>query len=123
MTQRLRRVLRYVEEHLTEDISVADLADCACLSVFHFARAFAATMGMPPHRYVSQRRLENAKAMIASGHASLAGDVPFDCRFARNRASVGLSTGDGRDASGVPARPSDGVNSKIVETVVQAQIN
>jgi AraC family transcriptional regulator len=78
--RRLRRVLEYVEEHLTEDISVADLADSACLSIFHFTRAFAATMGLPPHRYVSQRRLESAKAMIASGHASLA-EIAFDCRF------------------------------------------
>ena len=43
---RLRRVLAYVEEHLAEDITVADLADVACLSIFHFTRAFAATMGV-----------------------------------------------------------------------------
>ena len=78
--QRLRRVLAYVEGHLAEDISVADLANLACLSIFHFTRAFAAAMGMPPHRYVSRRRLESAKAMIASGHASL-GEIAFACRF------------------------------------------
>jgi AraC family transcriptional regulator len=78
--RRLRRVLGYVEEHLAEDISVADLAECACLSIFHFTRAFAATIGMPPHRYVSQRRLESAKARIACGQASLA-EIAFDCRF------------------------------------------
>ena len=77
---RLRRVLAYVEEHLAEDISVADLANLACLSIFHFTRAFAAAMGMPPHRYVSRRRLESAKAMIASGRASLA-EIAFACRF------------------------------------------
>jgi AraC family transcriptional regulator len=77
---RLRRVLAYVEEHLAEDIAVADLANVACLSIFHFTRAFAATMGVPPHRYVSQRRLEGAKAMIATGRASL-GEIAFDCRF------------------------------------------
>jgi AraC family transcriptional regulator len=78
--RRLRRVLAYVEEHLAEDISVADLANVACLSVFHFARAFAATMGVPPHRYVSQRRLESAKEMIATGRASLS-EIAIDCRF------------------------------------------
>jgi AraC family transcriptional regulator len=45
---RLRRVLVYVEEHLAEDITVADLANVACLSIFHFTRAFAAAMGVPP---------------------------------------------------------------------------
>jgi AraC family transcriptional regulator len=77
---RLRRVLAYVEEHLADDITVADLANVACLSIFHFTRAFAATMGVPPHRYVSRRRLESAKAMIATGRASL-GEIALDCRF------------------------------------------
>jgi AraC family transcriptional regulator len=77
---RLRRVLTYIEEHLAEDITVTDLAKVACLSIFHFTRAFAATMGVPPHRYVSQRRLESAKAMIATGRTSLS-EIALDCRF------------------------------------------
>jgi len=77
---RLRRVLAYIEEHLAEDITVADLANVACLSIFHFTRAFAATMGVPPHRYVSQRRLESAKVMIATGRASLS-EIALDCQF------------------------------------------
>jgi len=77
---RLRRVLAYIEEHLAEDIAVADLANVACLSIFHFTRAFAATMGVPPHRYVSQRRLQSAKAMIAAGRASFS-EIALDCRF------------------------------------------
>jgi AraC family transcriptional regulator len=77
---RLRRVLAYIEEHLAEDITVTDLANVACLSVFHFTRAFAATTGVPPHRYVSQRRLETARAMIATGRTSLS-QIAYDCRF------------------------------------------
>ena len=77
---RLRRVLAYIAEHLAEDITVADLADVACLSMFHFTRAFSATMGVPPHRYVSQRRLESAKAMIATGRMSLS-EIALVCRF------------------------------------------
>jgi AraC family transcriptional regulator len=77
---RLKRVLAYIEEHLADDITVADLANVACLSIFHFTRAFAASMGVPPHRYVSRRRLESAKAMIATGRASL-GEIALDCRF------------------------------------------
>jgi AraC family transcriptional regulator len=78
--RRLKRVLDYVEQHLVEDVSVADLANVACLSIFHFTRAFSAATGMPPHRYVSQRRLERAKAMIATGSVSIA-ETAFACRF------------------------------------------
>jgi AraC family transcriptional regulator len=77
---RLRRVLEHIEEHLAEDIAVADLANVACLSIFHFTRAFAATTGVPPHRYVSQRRLETARAMITTGRASLS-QIAYECRF------------------------------------------
>jgi AraC family transcriptional regulator len=77
---RLRRVLAYVEEHLAEDITVADLANVACLSIFHFTRAFAGATGVPPHRYVSRRRLETARAMIATGRTSLS-EIAHDCRF------------------------------------------
>jgi AraC family transcriptional regulator len=76
---RLRRVLAYIEEHLAEDITVTDLANVACLSIFHFTRAFAAATGVPPHRYVSQRRLESAKAMIATG--SPLSEIAFNCQF------------------------------------------
>ena len=78
--RRLRRVLTYVEEHLADDIAVADLANVACLSIFHFTRAFTATIGVPPHRYVSRRRLESARAMIATGRASLS-KIALDCQF------------------------------------------
>jgi AraC family transcriptional regulator len=78
--RRLRRVLDYVEQNLTEHIAVGDLARVACLSVFYFIRAFSATTGMPPHRYVGQRRLEHAKDIIAAGQASIA-EAAFACRF------------------------------------------
>jgi AraC family transcriptional regulator len=78
--RRLRRVLAYIEEHLAEDFTVTDLANVACLSIYHFTRAFAAATGVPPHRYVSRRRLETARAMIATGRASLS-EIALECRF------------------------------------------
>ena len=68
---RLRRVLNYIEEHLEGEITVAGLANLANLSTFHFTRMFAAATGVPPHRYVSRRKLENAKAMLATGKLPL----------------------------------------------------
>jgi AraC-like DNA-binding protein len=99
---RLRRVLAYIEEQLAEDITVADLANVACLSIFHFTRAFAAAMGVPPHRYVSRRRLESAKVMLATGRASL-GEIAYHCRFSSQssftrafRRAIGMTPGEYR---------------------------
>jgi AraC family transcriptional regulator len=77
--RRLMRVLDYIEAHLFEDIAVADLAKVACLSIFHFTRAFSSATGVPPHRYVSRKRLEHAKAMIAAG--GTIAETAFACRF------------------------------------------
>jgi len=77
---RLRRVLAYIEDHLTEEITVSDLASIACLSVFHFTRAFAASTGAPPHCYVKGRRLERAKKLLTAGKLSLS-EIAFDCQF------------------------------------------
>jgi AraC family transcriptional regulator len=59
---RMRRVLEYIDEHLEETFTVADLAAVVNLSVFHFSRMFANTMGVPPRRHVSERRLRAAKS-------------------------------------------------------------
>lgn len=64
---RLGRVLDYMAEHITDQITLEDLANVACLSTFHFARMFALSVGVPPHRYLSKIRLENAMAALAVG--------------------------------------------------------
>jgi AraC-like DNA-binding protein len=69
--QRLRRVLAHIEEHLGEHVAVRQLAAVACMSVFHFARMFKGSVGMPPHAYMTQRRIERAKEMLARTELAL----------------------------------------------------
>ena len=69
---RLRRVLDYIAANIGDDITLADLAGIAGYSAFHFARKFTRAMGMPPHRYMSRIRLENAMAELAAGKLPLA---------------------------------------------------
>ena len=77
---RMRRVLDYIDQNLEEEFTINDLAQVAHLSVFHFARMFANTIGMPPQRYVSQRRLEAAKKMIGAGRLPLS-EIAFRSGF------------------------------------------
>ena len=55
-----QRVLDYIEAHLGDDLSVAELARLVALSPDRFAHCFKASFGMSPHRYVRQRRIETA---------------------------------------------------------------
>ena len=69
---RLRRVLDYISAHLVDEISLADLARVAGVSLYHFAHMFTLAVGVSPHRYISRMRLERAMADIAAGKLSLA---------------------------------------------------
>jgi AraC family transcriptional regulator len=66
-----KTVTAYMEEHLAETISLAELAQLARLSPFYFCRAFKQSFGIPPHRYHTYRRIERAKALLASAMPSV----------------------------------------------------
>lgn len=78
--RRLQRVLDYIDTHLGEPLTIAMLANVACLSPYHFARAFRAATGTAPHRYLTDRRIEHAKFLIAEGRHPLA-EIAEICGF------------------------------------------
>jgi AraC-like DNA-binding protein len=61
---RANRVCEYIDSHLQENIALEVLAGIAQLSVHHFARAFRQTLGIPPHSYIVQRRIEHAQQLL-----------------------------------------------------------
>jgi len=63
-THTVRRLRDYVESSLAEDLDVTMMANVAGVSPAHFARAFAATIGMTPYHYVMSRRLARAHEML-----------------------------------------------------------
>ena len=62
---RLRRVTEYIEANIAASLSIEHLARVAALSRFHFIRAFKATTGLTPHRYVQAKRMNRARALLA----------------------------------------------------------
>jgi AraC family transcriptional regulator len=59
-----KRLVEFIEEHLSEQISLATLAELVDLSLFHFVRAFKKSFGVPPHRYHSTRRMDHARSLL-----------------------------------------------------------
>ena len=78
--RRLQRVMDFIEMHLDQDVTLDVLAGEACLSPFHFARAFKAATGVTPHRYLTVRRLERAKSLLADNQLPLAA-IAAACGF------------------------------------------
>ena len=61
---RTHRIFEYINSNLDQNISLEALAEIAGLSTHHFARAFKQSVGLPPHCYVLQRRIEHAQHML-----------------------------------------------------------
>jgi transcriptional regulator GlxA family with amidase domain len=76
----LRRVREYIESHVAERISLPELAEIAGLCDSHFSRAFKQSVGVSPHRYIVQRRVERAVALIEQTDRTL-GDIALDVGF------------------------------------------
>ncbi|WP_210421670.1 GlxA family transcriptional regulator [Tardiphaga sp. OK246] len=70
-SDRIRNVLTYIREHLTEPLSIDRLADVACLSPRQFGRAFLAETGETPAKAVERVRAEVARDRVENGSEPL----------------------------------------------------
>jgi AraC family transcriptional regulator len=69
---RLRRVVEYIEVHLDQAPTLAQLGAVAGMSPYHFARLFRRSTGMPPHRFVVRKRIASAITLLAASDLSVA---------------------------------------------------
>ncbi|MEZ5230570.1 MAG: AraC family transcriptional regulator [Acidimicrobiales bacterium] len=60
----LRRAKDHADRHFAEPVDLDQLAAIAGISKFHFHRLFAATYGLTPAAYVSERRIERAQDLL-----------------------------------------------------------
>lgn len=98
------RLRDYIEAHLSEALSLGELAGLCALSEYHFARMFRESFGMPPHQYVLARRLALACRLLADTALPLA-TIAEACGFAsashftnRFRQALGATPGEYRKA-------------------------
>ncbi len=70
--RQLRRVFDYIDAHLHDELDLSTLAETTGLSAHHFGQAFKATTGLSPHRYVIEKRIERARALLQEGGKSIA---------------------------------------------------
>lgn len=60
----LQQAIDYIHSHLDQDLSLAELASIINISPTYFASLFKQSMGIAPHQYVIQQRVEQAKFML-----------------------------------------------------------
>jgi AraC family transcriptional regulator len=79
--RKLRQVLSYIEDNLSEDLSLRDIAAVAGLSVSHFKSLFRESLGLPVHQYLIRRRVERAKTLLREDKLPIS-QIAFETGFA-----------------------------------------
>jgi AraC family transcriptional regulator len=76
----LLQVLEYINEHLNQDIKLADLAQLLGMSQFHFSHLFKQSIGTAPYQYLLQQRIERAKQLLKQTDRPIV-DIALECGF------------------------------------------
>jgi AraC family transcriptional regulator len=69
--RQLRRVLDYIDAHLTDELGVIELAAVAGLSPNHFGEAFKISVGKSLHRFLTERRIQRAIELLRTEESSI----------------------------------------------------
>ena len=75
----VRQVLSYISEHLSQSISLEDLADRFFVSKYYLSHTFSREVGVSLYRYIMLRRLLLARQLLGQGMP--AGKVSESCGF------------------------------------------
>jgi AraC family transcriptional regulator len=78
--RKLSRVQELIESRLDADLTLQELAAAVGYSRSHFLRAFRATTGVTPHRYLLNRRIERARRLLGETDMRIA-QVAYCCGF------------------------------------------
>ena len=74
------RILDYIEQNYTEDITLAILADALCYEYHYLSRIFHETLHIRFRTLVNQYRCEHAKMLITSSDTPLS-EIAMQCGF------------------------------------------
>ncbi len=76
----LEQATDYINDNLSQKLTLTEIAGVVNLSPYHLARLFKATIGLSPHQYVIHQRVERAKTLLVGADLSIvdvAGAVGF----------------------------------------------
>jgi AraC family transcriptional regulator len=68
---KLQLAKEFINEHLEEEITLAEVAGAVGLSQFHFARTFRRSTGLTPQQYLTSQRIHRAKELLTNGDLPL----------------------------------------------------
>ena len=76
----LRRAIDWIEDNLSQKMTLQDLASVADLSEWYFLRQFKLKYDRSPRRYVQERRLAKAKELLVETKMPIS-QISYECGF------------------------------------------
>lgn len=113
------RAQAFIEAHLTEKVSMKQIADAAGYSVWHTARMFRELTGKSPFEYVRARRLATAAMRLRDGGERVL-DVALDFTFDSNEGFTRAFTRAFGVSPGAYARNAPPIPLFLPENAVQS---
>lgn len=78
--ERIKAMLRYIQEHYAEELTLAKIAGSAAVSKNECLRCFRSMIGSTPIQYVKQVRIQKAAELLASTDRKIS-DIGMECGF------------------------------------------
>ena len=78
--QAIHTALQYIEDHLHDEIAVADIAAATGYSLYHFIRTFNQAVHHTPYDYLMRRRLSEAACALLDSDDRII-DIALDYQF------------------------------------------
>lgn len=69
--ERIHNAIMYIEEHLSEELSLAELADHVSLSAPYFSKLFKDVLGTSLSEYITNARLQQAQILLGQTDLSI----------------------------------------------------
>jgi AraC family transcriptional regulator len=79
--RQLNRILEFIQDHLSSDLSLAELSEVIGVSASHLKAQFKESTGTPVHQYIVQRRVDYAVELLSGGKRRLS-EVALQAGFA-----------------------------------------
>lgn len=77
---RMKPVIRYIKDNLTEDLCLQKVAEYAALSPIHFHNCFQSATGQTLREYVEDQRIKKAILLLTTTNHSLT-EIAYECGF------------------------------------------
>jgi AraC family transcriptional regulator len=100
----VHRAKEFMASRISGSVSLAELAQQCQLSVSHFARAFKGSVGIAPHHWLVEQKMERAKQLLKSTSLTITA-IALECGFSHRpffsnafQRTIGINPGEWRRA-------------------------